>query len=113
MFMLRHEGRDEVEAMSYFSDYDNGKLYGPFPPGKYRANMLVSAGRSERADIPVTIENGKTKPLDFVFYGLPAGDYTLSIKAKGYRPFEKKYSVTPGVPGDFRASELIPVEKEE
>ncbi len=88
MFMLRREGRDEVEAMSYFSDYDNGKLYGPFPPGKYCANMLVSSGRSERADIPVTIENGKTKPLDFLFIpdGEIIGYVTTSLKKEEKAP---------------------------
>jgi len=30
------------------------------------------------------------------------------IKAEGYKPIEKKYSVMPGIPKDFRAIELIP-----
>ena len=44
----------------------------------------------------------------FGFFGLPAGDYNLFIKAKGYKPIEKKYSVIPGIPKDFRATELRP-----
>lgn len=44
----------------------------------------------------------------FGFYGLPAGEYTLLIEAEGYQPFEKKYSVKPGTPKDFRAIELAP-----
>lgn len=44
----------------------------------------------------------------FGFFGLPAGEYTLLIKARGRKPIEKKYSVTPGVPGTFQATELIP-----
>lgn len=44
----------------------------------------------------------------FGFFGLPAGDYTLFIKAEGYKPIEKKYSVMPGIPKDFRATELAP-----
>ena len=44
----------------------------------------------------------------FGFFGLPAGDYSLSIKAEGYKPVEKKYSVMPGVPEDFRVTELTP-----
>ena len=44
----------------------------------------------------------------FGFFGLPAGDYKLSIKAQGYQPVEKNYSVVPGVPKRFRETELIP-----
>ncbi len=44
----------------------------------------------------------------FVFFGLPAGDYTLSIEAKDYRSVEKKYSVTPGMPQYYRPTELVP-----
>jgi pimeloyl-ACP methyl ester carboxylesterase len=44
----------------------------------------------------------------FGFFGLPTGDYNLLIKAEGYKPIEKKYSVMPGIPKDFRAIELIP-----
>ena len=42
----------------------------------------------------------------FGFFGLPAGDYKLLIKAKGYKPVEKTYSVIPGVPRYFRVTEL-------
>ena len=31
----------------------------------------------------------------FGFFGLPAGDYNLFIKAEGFRPIEKKYAVLP------------------
>ena len=44
----------------------------------------------------------------FSFFGLPAGDYKLFIEAKGYKPIEKIYSVTPGIPKYFRATELTP-----
>jgi hypothetical protein len=44
----------------------------------------------------------------FGFFGLPAGDYKLFIQAEGYKPIEKKYSVMPGIPKDFRATELTP-----
>jgi hypothetical protein len=42
----------------------------------------------------------------FCFFGLPAGDYTLVIRAKGFKPFERKYTVVPGIPGDFKTAEL-------
>lgn len=44
----------------------------------------------------------------FVFFGLPRGDYKLFLKAVGYKPIEKKYAVTPGIPQYFRATELKP-----
>ena len=44
----------------------------------------------------------------FGFFGLPAGDYNLFIQAEGYKPIKKKYSVRPGIPKYFRATELTP-----
>ena len=44
----------------------------------------------------------------FGFFGLPAGDYELFIKPEGFRPIEKKYSITPGKLQYFRITELTP-----
>jgi hypothetical protein len=44
----------------------------------------------------------------FIFFGLPAGDYTILIKAKGYQTIEQNYAIMPGIPKDFRATELAP-----
>ncbi len=44
----------------------------------------------------------------FGFFGLPAGNYTLSIKAEGYKLYEKKYSVIPGIPNKFSVTYLTP-----
>jgi hypothetical protein len=44
----------------------------------------------------------------FAFFGLPAGDYKLFIKAEGYKTVVKHYSVMPGIPKDFRITELTP-----
>jgi hypothetical protein len=38
----------------------------------------------------------------------PPGDYKLLIKAIGYQPVEKYYSVVPGIPKRFRVTELTP-----
>ena len=46
----------------------------------------------------------------FAFFGLPAGDYILTINAEGYKTIVKKYSVMPGTPNYFRATELKPLE---
>ena len=42
----------------------------------------------------------------FGFFGLPAGEYKVVIKAKGCQPVQKSYSVKPGAPKYFRATEL-------
>ncbi|MCP4576342.1 MAG: alpha/beta hydrolase [Deltaproteobacteria bacterium] len=44
----------------------------------------------------------------FGFFGLPAGDYELTIKAQGYKPIVKNYSVTPGIIEYFRITALTP-----
>ena len=44
----------------------------------------------------------------FGFFGLPAGDYNLIIKAQGYKPIDKNYSVMPGILNYFRVTELTP-----
>ena len=185
MFILRPAGKKNVETVSYLSNYENDRTYGPFPSGKYFASMLTAAGKSINQYISVSIEGNGTKDLDFVFkpdgeirgfvttalkpddkapgrpeivyrsadqsiniqsieltgngihrvvqpikgdelndwdliisrtdfchnryfsfFGLPAGDYTLLIKAEGYKHIKKKYSVIPGIPEDFRAIEL-------
>jgi pimeloyl-ACP methyl ester carboxylesterase len=45
----------------------------------------------------------------FGFFGLSAGDYKLTIKAQGYKPLVKDYSVMPGIIEYFRITELTPV----
>jgi len=189
-FVLRPVGKKNAETITYLSDDDNGKIFGPYPYGKYYASLLTAAGKSIAKYVPVSIESNKTKALNFVlipdgvihgwvttslkpedkfvgrpdvvyrsadnkiniqsitltgngilrilqpimgedvnywdlfdlfisrsdfcynkffyFFGLPAGDYNILIKAKGYKPIEKKYSVIPGIPKDFRATELTP-----
>jgi pimeloyl-ACP methyl ester carboxylesterase len=44
----------------------------------------------------------------FAFFGLPAGEYQLFINAAGYKTVVKHYSVMPGIPKDFRITELTP-----
>ncbi len=44
----------------------------------------------------------------FGFFGLPAGDYKLSINAEGYKSIEKNYSIKPGIMNYFRVTELTP-----
>jgi pimeloyl-ACP methyl ester carboxylesterase len=45
----------------------------------------------------------------FLFFGLPAGEYQLTIKAKGYLPFSSSYVVSPGATKQLYLTELEPV----
>ena len=42
----------------------------------------------------------------FGFFGLPAGNYSLSIKAEGYKPIIENFSVIPGTPKSFQNIKL-------
>lgn len=46
----------------------------------------------------------------FSFFDLPPGEYELQIKAEGYEIYTKKSSVVPGKFGNFRVTELTPLE---
>ena len=184
ILMLQPVGKKSAEAVTYLSEKDNGKILGPFPAGDYYAIMAAMAAKPEKKYIRISIENNRTKELNFVFspdgeiygcvttalkpeekyigkpdytyrsadenihirsiqlngngiqrtpkpveeeivegkgfilrndycynkcfafFGLPAGDYKLSIEVEGYKPVEKTYSVVPGVPKYFRVTEL-------
>jgi pimeloyl-ACP methyl ester carboxylesterase len=187
MFVLRPVDEKEAETVTWLGDTDNGKIFGPYPTGKYFASMLTAFGRTTIKSIPVTIESNTTKELKFVlipdgeirgyvtsslkpqekyvgrpdivyrsadkniniqsvtltgsgvqrrlqpmpdenvnawdlftsrtdfcignffvFFGLPAGEYSVFIKANGHSPIEKKYAIVPGIPINFRATELTP-----
>jgi pimeloyl-ACP methyl ester carboxylesterase len=44
----------------------------------------------------------------FFFFDLAAGDYLLSVTAKGFRPYSGRYTVVPGHPGQWRPVILQP-----
>ncbi len=44
----------------------------------------------------------------YFFFGLPAGDYELVIKAQSYQSIVKKFRIKPGHQEDFSVTELIP-----
>ena len=44
----------------------------------------------------------------FHFFGLPAGEYEVTITAKGFEPALRTYRVKPGQPANIRAVELVP-----
>ena len=183
--ILRPIEKTDTDMVIILSNDDNGKTLGPFPSGKYLANMVIMAGKPEQKYVPLSIESNRTKELNFDFipdgvirgcvsaplkpedkyigmpdykyrpedkkikiksitlkgngidralvpiegeeinnfdylisrydvcyntcfgfFGLPAGDYKLAIKAKGYRPIVKSYSVTPGTPQYYRVTEF-------
>ena len=58
--------------------------------------------------IPFILRDDLCYNTFFSFFGLPVGDYKLVIKAEGYKTVVKHYSVLPGIPKDFRNTELTP-----
>ncbi len=44
----------------------------------------------------------------FFFFGLPAGQYELSVNAKGYKPYSKNYTVEPG---EYKGAVRVDLEK--
>lgn len=190
--ILRPVDKKNAETVIFVNHEDSGKVLGPFPTGEYIASMVTMAAKPVRNEVPVSIESGQTKDLEFVimpdgvirgcvtaelkaedkaigmpdyryrssdekidiesvtlqgagfyrqltpiggqaadyddflnhnylisrddfcidtcfgFFGLPAGNYKLTINASGYEPIEKKYVVTPGDLEYFRVTELTP-----
>lgn len=175
------------EIVTSLKDADNGRVLGPFSPGRYLASMVTMAARTKQQYLPVSVDSREIKELNFVFtpdgvirgcltgaldpddtfagkpdyryrstdaeihiqsitltgggvhrilrpiegeeinsfdplilrndfcfnqcfgfFGLPAGDYELTIHADGYQPIVKNYAVKPGTPAYFRATELSP-----
>lgn len=43
----------------------------------------------------------------FAFFGLPAGEYSLSIKARGYMSVKRNFSIISGIPKLFQNIELV------
>ncbi len=186
-FILQSVEKDEAQSTIFLNNGSTGRILGPYPPGNYTASMVTAAAKTKRKFIPISVESGKTKDLDFVFetdgvirgavmapstkeevtvgmpewryrtvdseitiqsislegnnihrtlrqvkgedisnfnpfiwrddlcynryfafFGIPEGDYKLSIKAAGYKTVEKQYLVIPGKPVNFRITELIP-----
>ena len=78
--------------------------------GIHRALRQIKGddGKNYHPLIPFILRDDLCYNTFFAFFGLPAGDYKLNIKAEGYKTFEKHYSVMPGIPKDFRNNELTP-----
>ncbi len=185
--IIRPRDKKAGETITLLKDSDNGRILGPFPPGRYVASMVTMAARTKQQYIHVSINSRETKELNFVFtpdgvirgclagefhrddtfvgrpdyryrsidaeihiqsitldgagvhrrlqpieggeinsfaplilrkdfcfnqcfgfFGLSAGDYELTIQADGYQPIVKNYTVKPGIPTYFRATELFP-----
>ena len=79
---LRYTDKKHSETLIALSAGDNGKILGPFPPGNYLANMIAMAAKAGGKNIPVFIENYKTKEVNFVFTpdGVISGYVTTALK---------------------------------
>jgi pimeloyl-ACP methyl ester carboxylesterase len=187
IFLIGLVAKKNAEVITYLRQSDNDRILGPFPPGEYLAAMVAMAAKPQQKYLFFSIENDKTKELNFMFepdgelygcvtsalkaedkfagrpdmtyqsedeainiqyvqltgdkiqrtlqcmaptpedelflierkdycndkcfgfFGLPAGDYKILIKAQGFQPVEKDYSVVPGVPKRYRITELTPL----
>lgn len=67
IFMIGPSGKKKAEVITYLRESDNNKILGPFPPGGYIAAMVAMAARPHKKYIFFSIENNKTKELNFVF----------------------------------------------
>ena len=70
LFILRPVGQKDVETVCYLNGYDNGKIYGPFASGEYRASMLTASGKATERHITVAVEGDKTKYSTFGFHSV-------------------------------------------
>jgi pimeloyl-ACP methyl ester carboxylesterase len=91
LLALIPRGKKIAQNVTYLSNDDSGKIFGPFPAGDYYVAMAAMAAKTQQEFAPVSIENNKTKELDFVF--LPDGEIYGCVAAS-LRP-EEKY---PGKP---------------
>ncbi len=84
--ILRRNQTKQTETSIIFFPKDIGARLGPFPKGAYTANVYLSGAKPEKNDIPVTIQNHKTKALKFVFTpdGTISGYITTNQKPKGF-----------------------------
>jgi pimeloyl-ACP methyl ester carboxylesterase len=69
ILILSPKNKKNTEIVTYLSESDNGKSFGPFPVGEYLANLVTTAtaGKPDRHDIPLTIENTSTADLTVSF----------------------------------------------
>ncbi len=72
--ILVAEGQQRKETRIALSPTDSGKVLGPFAAGRYRVRLDASGVKTEKQWVPMTIENQKTKAVDFTF----SPDGTLS-----------------------------------
>ena len=55
ILVLYSNGKKDAETVTYLSNDDNGKVFGPFPAGNYFATMVAMAAKPQRKYIPVFI----------------------------------------------------------
>ncbi len=83
-YFLELSGKNKVRSVT---------LEGP----AIRRTLTPSNGMSEREVLKAFLSSKDYLCRNgFVFFGLPAGDYTLAIEAEGCEPYSAKVSVKPG-----------------
>jgi hypothetical protein len=76
--------KNKAEIITRLWEGDNDKTLGPFPAGDYYAAMVALAAKPRKKYIFFSIENNKTKELNFVFEpdGEIYGCVTAALKTK-------------------------------
>ncbi|MCP4135550.1 MAG: alpha/beta hydrolase [bacterium] len=108
VFVLRPTGKKHGDTIIYLSSKDNDRILGPFPSGDYSVGLYAEGTKIKKQFVPVSIEQNKTKKVNFVFTpdGKIGGYITTALKAEdrpagmpgtNYLPMDKKitiYSIT-------------------
>ncbi|MEJ2455238.1 MAG: alpha/beta hydrolase [Candidatus Thiodiazotropha sp.] len=102
-------GDAELPAGSYVPPAESIEIQSIGLRGEGITRELLPAQAAEGdADERFLARKDFISEAQFFFFDLPAGDYRLTVSAKGYRPYSGRYTVVPGHPGQWRPVVLQP-----
>ncbi len=80
--ILHSSDNKNQEIVSFLNTNNKNKIFGPFPPGDYFANVVITEGKTDKKNVRISIENNKTKEINFSFApdGIVLGLITAPLK---------------------------------
>ena len=80
--ILLDEGEQRKETRISLRPEDSGKVLGPIPVGRYFVRLVADNVKTSKKWVPIAIESGTTKPVDFTFTpdGTISGYVTSEMK---------------------------------